>query len=338
MALSIMAVRGLLEALEHHGIDRRAFFEAAGFDDRRIDDPESRVTLEECDRLHELALDMTGDAAFGLHQGERASAVTYNLVGHLAEHAGTLRQAIEALIRFQKLFADRTVWKLVENDATAMLLYDVAPGSARCRRLRTEGTLTGFYRMVRYFARDARPKACFEYRAPPYVAEYQRIFEGTARFEQPFSGIVIDRALLEARTVNHDAEFHALLQKQAEKRASRIAQTQTYSERVREVLLQGAASRSADMNAVARVLGLSARSLRRRLSEEGASFAQVLQGALATQARALLADEARSIEDTAYAMGFSEPSAFHRAFKRWTGLTPKAYRGSRLSAPQEIRE
>src|SRR5262249_6612550 len=155
---------------------------AAGFDERRVDAADARITLEEYDRLLELALDVTGDEAFGLHHGERTSAVTYNLVGHLAEHAATLRQGIEALIRFHKLVVDRTIWRLVEDDAIATLRYDVAPGSARCRRLRAETTLTGFYRMVRYFARDARPTVCFEYPAPPYVAEYRRIFDGAARF------------------------------------------------------------------------------------------------------------------------------------------------------------
>jgi AraC-like DNA-binding protein len=199
--------------------------------------------------------------------------------------------------------------------------------------------------MVRYYARDARPTACFEYPAPPHVAEYERIFEGAARFEQPFSGIVIDRSLLEAQSANQDAEFHAMLELQAEKRLSRIARTMPYSERVRDVLSQRVrdvlskrvASRSADMNDVARALGLSVRSLRRRLSEEGVSFAEVSESALAAQARQLLADEARSIEETAYAMGFSDASAFHRAFKRWTGVTPKAYRVARRGVPQEIR-
>src|SRR5262245_39316392 len=103
MAMSVLAVRGLLEELDQHGIERRAFLAAAGFEERRVDAAESRITLEEYDRLHELALDVTGDEALGLHLGERASSATYNLVGHLVEHATTLRQGIEALLRFHKL-------------------------------------------------------------------------------------------------------------------------------------------------------------------------------------------------------------------------------------------
>jgi AraC-like DNA-binding protein len=114
----------------------------------------------------------------------------------------------------------------------------------------------------------------------------------------------------------------------------------TYAERVRELLLENGAQTRIDMNAVARSLGLSARSLRRRLCDEGISYNSIAEGALATLAKQLLADQARSIQETAYTMGFSDPSAFYRAFKRWTGTTPKTFRlygsdhaGPALGAP-----
>jgi len=90
------------------------------------------------------------------------------------------------------------------------------------------------------------------------------------------------------------------------------------------------------MASVARALGLSARTLRRRLDEEGTSFRKVLDGALGTLAKRLVAGGDQPIEAAAYAMGFAHPSAFHRAFKRWTGATPGASRpppARRKSAP-----
>lgn len=102
----------------------------------------------------------------------------------------------------------------------------------------------------------------------------------------------------------------------------------TYAERVRQLLIDNGAQPRIDMNAVARALGLSARSLRRRLVDEGVSYNSIAEGALATLAKQLLTDEARSIQETAYTMGFSDPSAFYRAFKRWTGTTPKTFRTS----------
>lgn len=335
MAVSILVVRGLLEAVEQSGVAREHFLAVSGFDPERLECPDGRITLAEYDALHELALDLTGDEGFGLRLGELASVTTYNLVAHLVAHAGTLRQGIDALIRFHRLVMDRPAWQLVEREAIATLVYEVAPGSLRCRRFRAEVAMTGFYRMVRYFGRAARPnRVAFEHAAPAHAPEYDRVFEGTARFEQAVTEIAFDRELLHAATFNQDAEFHAALEAQAEKRVLRLARNATYADRVRDLLLERSASQPsaaqrADMNAVARALGLSARSLRRRLYEEGVSFVAIAEGALATLAKQLLSDEERSIQETAYALGFSDPSAFYRAFKRWTGTTPRSFRGSR---------
>jgi AraC-like DNA-binding protein len=334
MAVSILVIRGLLEALEQVNIPRERFYEATGFDPSRLDEPDGRITLAEFDAYHERALDLTGDETLGLRMGEIASATTYNVFAHLVAHASTLRQGVDALIRFHRLILDRPAWQLVEQEHTATLLYDVAPGTLRLRRFRAELAMTGFYRMVRYFARNAQPHTvAFEHAAPAYEAEYTRLFEGAARFDQSFTGIVIARELLGASTLNRDDEFHAALQVQAEKRVSRLTRSMTYAERVRELLIERGASNRTDMNAVARALGLSARSLRRRLYDEGVSYNTIAEGALATLAKQLLSDDARSIQETAYTMGFSDPSAFYRAFKRWTGTTPKTYRTSRPPAP-----
>ncbi len=80
------------------------------------------------------------------------------------------------------------------------------------------------------------------------------------------------------------------------------------------------------MEEVARLLSVSTRSLRRRLRSEGSSFAAIVEQATADAARRMLEDRAASIREIAYRLGFSEPSAFHRAFKRWTGTTPSAWR------------
>jgi AraC-like DNA-binding protein len=330
MALSILVVRGLVEAIERSGLSRDRFFAAAGFDSHRLDAPEGRIGLMEVDSLHELALDLTGEAALGLRMGEMADLTTYSLIGNLVAQAPTLREAFDMLVRFHRLVVDRPAWRLIEAGDTATLQYDVAPGPPRCRRLRAEVSMTGFYRMVQYFGRGAQPLAAsFEHAAPSYEAEYARIFEGTARFDQPFTGIVVERALLGASAMYQDPEFHAALEAQAQKRIARLSRTASYADRVREHLIQHGASQRSDMNAVARALGLSVRSLRRRLYDEGISYNVIVEEALGTLAKQLLADEGRSIQETAYAMGFSDPSAFYRAFKRWTGTTPKSFRSVR---------
>lgn len=327
MAGSIIAVRALIDTVEQSGITRESLLYAAGFDPKRPYQNESRVEPEELDALIEAALVLTADESLGLRMGRLATAATYNLAAHLVVHASTLREGIGSLTRFHRLLADRLFWQLHEHEGTVTLVCHVTGGSPACRRFRAEVVASAFCRILRHFDRGVRPQTvAFDFSAPTYHAEYTSAFGGAERFDQAFTGIVFDRSLLDAVQLHQDPEFHTALCAQAEKRVLRMTRTIRYTERVREFALGCAPRDRRNMEAVAHGLGLSARSLRRRLGEEGSSYADVIASVLATLAKRLISEEAHSIEATAYAMGYSDPTAFHRAFKRWTGSTPAAYR------------
>jgi AraC-like DNA-binding protein len=325
--LSIFLVRALIEAAENAGLRREAFLEAAGFDPARVERREERITLEEYDALTEVARRLTNDPAMGLHMGQTLNATAHSLAAHLVAHAKTLRDAIDNLTRYHRILTGRTYIRLVETGESATLLAEIAPGSLASRRFRAEVAVTGLSRMIRYFARDARPQlVAFQHAAPDYAAEYRAIFDGDERFSQPFTGVVFDRAHMSAVQLNADEPFAAALRFQAEKELARLAQSTSYADRLREHILDPKTTNRRDMAFAARRLGMSARSLRRKLQLEGLSYTDVVDEALATLAKRLLADEQRTIEQTAYDLGFSAPSAFHKAFKRWTGVTPSDFR------------
>jgi AraC-like DNA-binding protein len=325
MAVSILLARALVEGVENAGTSRAAFLEQAGLTSERLDDVEERLDVEEYASMIELALDITGDQALGLHMGIASNAATYSLIAPLVSHAASLRQALEGLFRFHRLLTDRDPMRVIERNRTVTLVYLVGTGSERCRRFWSESTVAGWYKMLRYFARGARPdRIAFEYAAPPYRAEYTRAFEGAESFGEEYTGLVFDRSFMDVIQPNRDPEFHAALEAQAERRVARLTGKLTIKDRLRDHVMT--AKGRWDMEATARALGMSARSLRRRLREEGVSYNDVVERALATLSTRLLVDERRTIQDVAYAMRFSDPSAFSRAFKRWTGSTPNQYR------------
>lgn len=327
MALSILLVRALIEGVEHAGVTRETFLAASGFDPSRIERSDARLSLDEYDSLNEVARKLTGDPALGLRMGQLANATTHSLAAHLVAHSKTLGDAIANLTRYHRILTGRQMIRLVENDETATLISEIAPGSLACRRFRAETSVTGFYRLVRYFARDAKPRiVAFEHAAPGYSADYHALFEGTERFSQPFSGVVFDRSLMTKVQLNADEPFAAALRFQAEKELARLSRETTYADRLRDHVLDPKTTNRRDMATAARSLGLSARSLRRKLQLEGESYTDIVDEALSTLAKRLLSDEQRTIEQTAYELGFSAPSAFHKAFKRWTGVTPSDFR------------
>lgn len=324
MAVSILLARALVQAVESADVSRADFLSAAGFDAERLES-DHHIDLEEYDSLIGHALDATSDSALGLHiMNDPAVAATYNVTSYLVIHSSCLRKAIETLQRYHRLISDRPYWVVEEDEDTATIRYEGDAGPPRCRRYRSEFTVTAMYKMLQYFVRNARPLVvAFDYAEPPYRHEYEAAFEGTARFDQPFTGIVISRELLDATHPNSDAELHSTLRAQAEKRLAQIEGKTTYADRVCDFIEQHPSQK--DMSSVARALGMSPRSLRRRLAEEDVPYRAIVDRALASLATRLLVDERSSIQEIAYRLDFSDPSTFCRAFKRWTGSTPKQY-------------
>jgi AraC-like DNA-binding protein len=318
--------------VERAGVPRECFLRATKLDPELLEAPDGRVLRSELFTYCETALDLTQDPGFGLHWAEWISANTFNLVSHLLAHAATLRQAFDSLFQFGDLVTDQLNIRIVEDgDEIELRRGHVTSESLRIRRLAAEMSMLGLFRMLRDFSPQAGIRRVnFEYAAPSYCAEYARVFESTERFAQPFTGLVFSRALLDLPSPHKDPDIQSTLRALAEQRVSRIRQgAAPYWLRIREHLTQQAAPHRVGMNAVAQCLELSLRTLHRRLADEGKSYTAIANEASASVAKRLLIEEQRTIQEVAFAMGFADASAFHRAFKRWTGTTPMQARGNR---------
>lgn len=326
--LSMRIVRAIAEAVEQVGISRMELLRAAQLEPAQLDCEEACVPRSTVYRLCEVALDLTRDPAFGLHWSERLCESTFNPVSHLVNHSATLRQSFESLRRFHRLFNDQPSFRLSERgDKVTVECVSLVGASLRMQRFASEMLICGVLRLIRSFNRQARVDAAsFEYGRPQYHSEYTRLLELMPRFGQPFTGIVFDRALMNMVSLHRDEDVHDALRVIAERRILRLTQLTPFTSRVRDLLVEQARTQQPDMNDVARALGLSRRSLRRRLVSEGSSYKTIVKEALAIVAKQYLRERRLTIQETAYEMGFADTSTFHRAFKRWTGKTPSAYR------------
>jgi len=337
--VAVSVVRGLLDMVEQSGVPRAELLRAAGLRSSLLDATDGRVAYSEIDRVCELALDFTADPALGLHWCETMSAVTFNPLSNLIAHSANLRQGFESLTAFHRVLTDRARYQLVEHgDLVTVRCEPMGTGSLRVQRLATEMLVMGIFRLVRSFCMHAPlPRVAFEYAAPSYAPEYMRAFRGAVQFDQAFTGVVFDRELMDMPSPDKDEDLHVALRGVAERRILRLTQCAPYAARVRELLVRKGPSCRADMDTVARSLGLSVRSLRRRLADEEVSYNDVVTDALTIVAKQLLREKQRSIQETAYDMGFSDTSAFHRAFKRWTGMTPQVFRKLELGRHDPAR-
>ena len=328
MSVNVVLLRVVVETAELAGVTRDQLLRGARLSAARLENPSGRVTNEEYERVQLAALELTGDEALGLHIGEQSQFAGLDVLPGLLAHAATFRDALNTYFRFQALLFDGPTSTLDEGNRTAVLRYEFNRGNPRCERFSAELGLAGLLRMVRHYAGPGARvhRAYFQHAAPEHAAEYARIFAGAERFESAFTGIEFDAALLGRSSVHADADLYQMFQNQASIRLNRVLGKAGFASQVVEYLAASPSGARLEMSTVAHHFGMSERSLRRRLSAEGATYSQLVERALGSIAQRLLQDPKQSISETAYALGFSAPSAFHRAFKRWTGETPRCYR------------
>jgi AraC-like DNA-binding protein len=242
---------------------------------------------------------------------------------------------LESLHKFHRLLSDQPSFRISEcADKVTVHCSNLNGASLRMQRFASEMLVSGLFRLIRSYCAQARVDVVsFEYAMPGYHGEYTRAFEVAPRFEQPFTCIEFDRALMNTASLHKDEDVHDALRAIAERRILRLTEHTPFTSRVRDLLVEQAQAHQPDMSRVARALGLSKRSLRRRLVAEGCSYKSIAKEALAIAAKQLLRNGRLTIKETAYEMGFADTSTFHRAFKRWTGRTPSAYREMPIDQP-----
>lgn len=335
LRISAIYARALIEAVGAAGVSVEALSHAAGFSPQQFANPYAWIEVAELDRLMSCAIELTGDPAFGLHWGERSPMMKFELFAMVTSCAPTLREALHCLLRFQPILSERPELELVEHADTAIVRFVPLSTTELGLRARTELGVFGLVRLMRHVGAPAGAvrHVAFAHGAPSYAQEYERLFEGRARFSQAYSGIEIDASWLDRCVHNTNHELHQLLTIEAQQVLARVQSANGYGGQVRDYLRRQF-PRLPEMGEAARAMALSERSLRRRLAEEGLTYSAILQESQLLLARQLLGDPTRSIQQVAFEVGFSSATAFHRAFKRWTGESPAVSRSAALAAVQ----
>lgn len=296
---------------------------------------QARISLDEYRRVVRAAYKVLDDPAFGLHMGERMSHASFDVLGHLVEHSSSLRGALQMAIRFSRIVSDGPRLALDEHGDVATIQVFLPERDTPESRLASEFSTVGLLRLVRLFiGDDALPRRVFfTHPVPAHHAEYARIFGASARFSQSITGMEIDRAWLDTRPSYHQSELRSYLLTRAEFLLAKATRAASATDRVRRWLEGRSELARPTLDVVARDLGTSVRSLRRRLQEERAQFSDLVEDARSMQAKRMLQEAPLQIQEAAHALGFVTASAFSRAFKRWTGMTPKAYRKASQPTP-----
>ena len=166
------------------------------------------------------------------------------------------------------------------------------------------------------------------YREPADVKEYERFFGAPLEFGALASSFLLRSEDMARRLAMADKTLAGYLETLADQKLASVGAERSLSERVRRTLWAELSERTPDLDAVARALGMSARTLQRQLHREGVTFAKLLEELRRELAPALLRDGQHGVSEVAFLLGYEDPSAFRRAFQRWFGSSPRSFRSS----------
>ncbi|MCB9766376.1 MAG: AraC family transcriptional regulator ligand-binding domain-containing protein [Alphaproteobacteria bacterium] len=263
---------------------------------------------------------------------EMAAAAPQDLMGapqQAARLAPNLRAAVEAFVTHRQLISERLQLTLVEGEGE-LTLRMFHPTDALDGGHTAELSLALGLRALGEHGHRIDALVRVELAHPPHgpVADYEAFFKAPVRFERPVNALVFRQEVAERPVRAVDPALQAYVRAQLDIAAKRLAASGRAHALapVRQAIAEGAAEGDYDAGNLARRLGMSLRTLQRRVRAHGANVRALLDEAREANARQLLADDRLSIEEVAASLGYSDQRAFRRAFKRWTGTTPGALR------------
>lgn len=316
----------LVRALDAQGIDGKGLAAAAGIDPERLLEPDARVGRLELTRLWALAVEATGDPCFGLTVSRYVAQTTFHALGYAVLASTTLREAFERMVRFRRLIGDVIELSLLEVGDCYRFVIDVSSPPVVPYEA-VDAVMAVTVRQTRILRGDSgfNPQSVSLQRPEPNGAGvYQRIFRAPVAFGQVLNAIDYRRVDCDERLPAANAELARQNDEVAMRYLSRLKEA-SVSLRVQQALLKALPDGAPEKGKVARELGMSARNLQRHLAEEGTSFKELLNDARVTLARNYVAEGRLSVTEIAFLLGFADTSTFSRAFKRWTGKSPRDY-------------
>lgn len=327
------------QAMQRMGLDQQRMMKRLGVTPELLQDRHVRTPHEAQLLFWQVMEQETQDADIGLHLGEHMPVYSGQVLQYLFLSSATFGDGLTRALNYQRLLSDASQSTIGEAGELAYIQVDSSSGRVSGLRHLNECLALGLVRFFSFVTDDAFAPAHIEFshEQPADIAEHQRLFGCEVSFSADENRLYFDRQLLDLPSSLAEPELLQLHERLASEHVARLERqdvvTQVYKA-FGEMLESGPVT----LESVSGRLNMKARTLRTRLSEAGTNFNQLLADYRCNLAKRLLADTDESIDEIVYLTGFSEPSTFYRAFKRWTQQTPVEYRISRQRSESAAKQ
>lgn len=291
-----------------------------------LESAEFRLPITNYNRLWAYAINFTKKPDLGLHLGTRKVEDEIGLVGHIFFSNATIRDALNQYQRYFSITNENIRIQIeVHEDQVELQFICIEPAYYSLYDM--ERTITaGITRTSEHLKRKLPLQYInFQHAAPAHYERYAEVFDCPVRFSQPCCSIAFNESYLDFRLPHRSSYLQKVLSKHLETVLSKIKRKDSFTDKIEMIIEKRLAKDSIDAEHIAKKLNMSRNTLYRKLQAEDISFHDLVDKVRKRKAIDYLKQGSLSLSQIAFLLGFSELSAFSRAFKRWTGKSPARY-------------
>jgi AraC-like DNA-binding protein len=326
--ISVLSAAGLLDTIADAGANPDEILETVGVKRSILENPDAFIPTAAFTRTLEEAARATRDDCFGLHFGERFDPKDAGALAYVVFHSSTVALALRNVERYMKIHNSAARISFVVSSDRAELSYIVTDAPLSSKRQHNEYGTAVVLKIFRLIAGDDwHPiEIHLEHDSPIDTTEHNRLCRCPVRFRCSTNAVIVGRDFVERDVPHADPRLYRILKQHVERVLTEQPQPDDWLASVRNAIADAMLEGDPKRVRIARKLSISTRTLERRLKEHGVVYRGVVDDTRRQFALAYLKDRSHSLIEIAFLLGYSEVSAFHRAFRRWTGSTPSEYR------------
>ena len=312
--------------LRDFGLDPDEVLVAAGIDTNLLDDPDNHITYAARGVLVRQCVARTGCQHLGLLIGQRMDMPALGLVGMLMRSMPDVGAALRALEAHFHVHSPGAIPTLRVDGELATLIYDIVEPAVESVDQVGAGAVAMILNVMRSLCgRDFQAlEASFAHRKPVDIRPFRDLFRIPLYFDAPQYSLTFSRRWLDVRPPTADAELQRVLQKQVD--ALEAERSDDATEHMKMLLRSALVTGHCSEDKIAALLGMSPRTLNRRLTAVNTSFHELVEETRFELAQQMLRDTSLNIGEISDTLGYSRASGFSRAFRRWSGITPAEWR------------
>jgi len=326
--LSVLYASVLARAVANEGRDPAPLLERFGLSPQSLATPDARISIPRFMRLGEAAIRLTGNPSLGLTMGQLSRPVDAGIAGLAAQSAPSTGEALNVLIKFGGLTSHNsrgTPW--ISDRGLTANFYSIRPYNV-FNYFVVDSVLAAWTQFLRICSGQQKilERVNIEYPSQGLDAEFEAWFDCPVRFSATTNSIQLSPAVRDSPSLQAQPGMFDALARQCERQLLRTRSSWTMGDRVKDRLAPLLQGDTPDLETIADQLGIATWTLQRQLKEEGTGFRELLDETRQELASEYIRETRTSISEVAWLLGFANPAAFHKAWKRWFGTSPAEHR------------